>query len=64
MKLSIIIPIRNEEFIIKKIVDQLESKLKISSYEIVFINDFSTDNTTKVIEELIKTKPQINIYRC
>ena len=62
MKLSIIIPIRNEEFIIKKIVDQLESKLKISSYEIVFINDFSTDNTTKVIEELIKTKPQINIY--
>ena len=62
MKLSIIIPVRNEEFIIKKIVDQLESKLKISSYEIVFINDFSTDNTTKVIEELIKTKPQINIY--
>ena len=62
MKLSIIIPIRNEEFIIKKIVDQLESKLKISSYEIVFINDFSTDNTTKVLEELIKTKPQINIY--
>ena len=62
MKLSIIIPVRNEEFLIKKIVDQLESKLKSLSYEIIFINDFSTDNTTKTVEELIKSKPQINIY--
>ena len=62
MKLSIIIPVRNEEFLIKKIVDQLESKLKILSYEIIFINDFSTDNTNKVTKELTKSKTQINIY--
>ena len=62
MKLSIIIPVRNEKFLIKKIVDQLQSKLKILSYEIIFIDDFSTDNTTEVIKELIKTKPQIKIY--
>ena len=62
MKLSIIIPVRNEEFLIKKIVDHLQSKLKIIPYEIIFINDFSTDNTAKVTKELIKTKPQINIY--
>lgn len=61
MKLSIIIPVRNEEFIIKKIVNELQTKLKIPSYEIIFINDFSTDNTVKVIEELIKTKPEINV---
>ena len=36
MKLSIIIPVRNEETLIKKIIDQLENKLKISSYEIIF----------------------------
>ena len=62
MKLTVIIPIRNEEFLIKKIIDQLQSKLKILSYEIIFINDFSTDNTVKVTKELIKTKPKINIY--
>ena len=61
MKLSIIIPVRNEEFLIKEIVNQLQSKLKILSYEIIFVNDFSTDNTAKVINELIKTKPQIYI---
>ena len=62
MKLTIIIPIRNEEFLIKKIVGQLQSKLKIIPYEIIFINDFSTDNTAKIIKDLIKTETQINIY--
>ena len=62
MKLSIIIPVRNEEFLIKKIIDKLQSELKITPYEIIFINDFSTDNTAKVTKELIKTTPQINIY--
>ena len=49
MKLSIIIPVRNEELLIKKIVAQLQTKLKILPYEIIFINDFSTDNTVEVI---------------
>jgi len=62
MKLSIIIPVRNEEILIKKTIDQLESKLKISSYEIIFINDFSTDNTLEVIKKLIISKNQIAIY--
>ena len=63
MKLSIIIPVRNEKFLIKKVVDQLKGKLKISSYEIIFIDDFSTDNTDKIIEELIKTNPQVKICK-
>ena len=62
MKLSIIIPVRNEESSIKKAIDQLLGKLKILSYEIIFINDFSTDNTFEVIKGLIETEPKINIY--
>ena len=62
MKVSIIIPVRNEELLIEKIVDQLENKLKGLLYEVIFINDFSTDNTTKVIEKIIKNKVQINFY--
>ena len=62
MKLSIVIPIKNEELLIKKIVDQLHSELKSLSYEIIFINDFSTDNTAKVTEEIINTKPQMYVY--
>ena len=62
MKLSIIIPVRNEEFSIKKTIDQLQGKLKILTYEIIFINDYSDDNTFEVIKNLIKMNPQINIY--
>ena len=62
MKVSVIIPVRNEELLIKKIIDQLENELKNLPYEIIFINDFSTDNTSKIIEEVIKTKDTINLY--
>ena len=62
MKVSVIIPVRNEELLIKKIIDQLENGLKNLSHEIIFINDFSTDNTFKIIEEVIKTKDTINLY--
>ena len=62
MKLSIIIPIRNEESVIQKIVDQLQTRLEKLPYEVIFINDFSTDNTVKLTEELIKSKPQFNLY--
>ena len=54
MKLSIVIPVKNEEFLTKKIIDQLQNKLKNLSYEIIFIDDFSTDNTAKITKELIK----------
>ena len=62
MKLSIIIPIRNEESLVKKVIEQLQVKLKSLPYEIIFVNDFSTDNTAQVTKELINNLPKINIY--
>tara|TARA_B100001123_G_scaffold220904_1_gene249109 strand:- start:1490 stop:1636 length:147 start_codon:yes stop_codon:yes gene_type:complete len=47
MKVSIIIPVRNEELAVEKIVSQLENNLKNLPHEIIFINDFSTDETKK-----------------
>jgi len=62
MKVSIIIPIRNEEHGIDKTIEQLEINLKNLPHEIIFINDFSTDNTFKTIEKIIQNKDQIKIY--
>ena len=45
MDLTIIIPVKNEENNILNIVDSINSKIKVD-YEILFIDDFSTDNTT------------------
>jgi len=62
MKVSIIIPIRNEELLLKKIVEQLENKLEGLSCEIILINDFSTDNTFSILEKLIQNKTQFKLY--
>ena len=62
MKISIIIPVRNEELIIEKIIAELEIKLKDFPYEVIFINDFSSDNTFQVAEKIIHNKIQINLY--
>ena len=62
MKVSIIIPIRNEELVLKKIIEKLENKLSNLPYEIIFINDYSTDNTFSLLQELIRNKNQINLY--
>jgi len=62
MKVSIIIPVRNEEHTIEKIVSNLEDGLKNLPYEIIFINDFSNDSTKSILSELSKIKSQINFY--
>jgi len=54
--LSILIPVRNEEENVKIISNEIIKKIKTNNYEIVFINDFSQDQT---IEELDKLK-QLN----
>jgi len=48
--------------LLKKIVEQLEDKLKNLSCEIIFINDFSTDNTFLTLEKLVENKNQFRIY--
>ena len=56
MSLSILIPCRNEKhtisYSIKLLIKKISSKIK--NYEIIVINDFSSDNTLKIISKLSK----------
>ena len=52
MSLSIIIPAKNEDKIIKDTILNLKQKLKEIDYEIIIIDDFSTDNTFNIIKKL------------
>lgn len=59
MKLSIVIPAYNEEKNIKKgVLDGVASYLKdvAYSYEVIIVDDGSSDNTVAVIKNLIKSK--------
>lgn len=59
-KMSLIVPCKNEELNIKKIVSESKEKLNFP-YEIVFIDDKSTDGTLKVMEDSKLTNSDIEI---
>jgi len=51
MKLSVIIPVFNEEKTLKKLLDKvINTKLDIEK-EIIIVNDCSTDNSKNILKE-------------
>ncbi len=66
MNLSIIIPLYNEENLIKELLDKL-NKLSypafVTNVEIIIVDDFSADNSYTVVNEYIKDFENIKIYR-
>ena len=64
MSLSIVIPVHNEEEQLKITIPKLiHFKKKINDLEIIFVDDFSTDNTAKFIKKHIKTKKFIKLIK-
>lgn len=55
MKLSIIVPVYNEEKTLQKIIENIQSvKFDKISKEIIIVNDASTDNSQAIIDKLKK----------
>ena len=62
MKLSIIIPIRNEANVIAKSLDLIRNNIKEINYEVIAVNDFSEDNSYNIIDEIKKENSKIKLY--
>lgn len=63
MKYSVVIPLKNEEENIADLINELEPVMQTlnSPWELICINDGSTDNTLSVLSELVKTKPFLRV---
>ena len=62
-KFSVIIPIFNEEKTIIKLLNRIsETKKQNFEYEIIVINDGSTDNSLKLLEENKSLYDQLITY--
>ena len=60
--LSILIPVRDESENLDNIVKKFNENLQSIKYEVIFVNDFSKDNTLEKATEICKTKENYNIY--
>ena len=60
MSMSIIIPARNESQVILNTIKKIINKFKKLNYEIIVINDFSTDDTFNKVKRL--KNPKVKIY--
>ena len=61
MKFSIIIPIFNEKKNISELISQIKKRLKKFKYEVIIIDDSSTDGTKKVLKTLIKKYKNLKV---
>lgn len=62
MKLSIIIPVFNEEKTVDLILEKVyKVKIKNIEKQIIVINDGSTDDTEKIVKEIIRNKKEIRL---
>jgi len=61
MQLSIVIPLLNEEESLKELHDWIVSVMQANhfSYEILFVDDGSTDESWNIISELAKANPSV-----
>tara|TARA_Y100000310_G_scaffold330908_1_gene403492 strand:+ start:7433 stop:8221 length:789 start_codon:yes stop_codon:yes gene_type:complete len=62
-QVSIILPTYNEEGNIESLVKALEKEFKDTNYEIVILDDNSSDKTPKIIDKLTKNHPVLAIHR-
>lgn len=60
MKLSIVVPAHNEEDNIVEVVDRIEQVLRFD-YELIIVNDHSTDKTGELIQGLLGKYPNLRL---
>lgn len=61
--ISVVVPVFNSEKIIPELIKRVDSALhsKNISYELIFVNDASTDNSKKLLDHIKNCKPQIQV---
>jgi dolichol-phosphate mannosyltransferase len=62
--LSVVVPVRNEEDNIAPLISEIRAALDgVVDYEIIYVNDGSTDATPQRLAEIKQTCPQLRVIR-
>ena len=62
MKLSVVIPVMNEEDNIKPLIEQVDIALKEIEYELILVDDGSSDKTINNIEQYALKNTKLLVF--
>ena len=60
--LSILVPLRDEFENLDNILEKFDQKLQNINYEVIFINDFSSDDTYEKLLKVCENKKNIKVF--
>jgi len=65
IELSLVIPAYNEQEVIPELLRRIEPPLKLTgkSFEVVIVDDGSTDSTPRLLNEAMQTRPWLRVMR-
>ena len=61
--ITIMVPAHNEEVTIEETISYLLNELNYTNYEVLVIDDFSTDNTPKILHKLQQQSKRLRVIR-
>lgn len=61
VKISIVMPLYNAERYLSEAIESIQCQI-FTEYELICINDASTDKTLEILEQFIQSEPRIRIY--
>ena len=61
LELSVVVPVYNESENVTQLVEEISQALFAMSYEMIFVDDCSSDKTVKVLSDLKKKHPTLRV---
>jgi dolichol-phosphate mannosyltransferase len=63
MEISVVVPVKNEEENITPLVNEICDALAGQAFEVIYVDDGSTDQSWQVLQELMSTVAQLRVIR-
>ena len=63
LQLSVIVPTRNEAENISGLIDGLDIALRNMAWEVIFVDDWSSDGTADIVAAIARGRPEVRLVR-
>lgn len=64
LRIAVVVPVKNERDNLTPLISEIEDALKdYQPFEIIYVDDGSTDGTSEKLIELSRTKPHLRVFR-